>query len=239
MGLSMNQRMKWVFGFAVVSLTAIAVALLWGRSTRPQALANNLEGIAAEQGVTPQRLEISQSSDPTHRTTISVASDSAAAEVREAPSSRPETVSRHGGRFGPRSLDEVQPTPKLIAALRQLPPLTFDLFQYRLKFLDRFLDCLGSRALSRGSVRFDFVFEMEGPGSRVGRGTRVLIQETDLSSQDQALLLECAGAAHYGHTVRVQNDVGEPLLHWMPYFRLPIDENEFAYTLIRTGELAN
>lgn len=160
------------------------------------------------------------------------------------PSAAPPTAPGHAA-ARPEKLSEVTVTPTLTHSLQQLGPRSFELLDYRLGFLARFSRCLANRVSSRGWVDLDFVFELpsvDGKLALEGVGSYVSFIDSDdlrggsqLSAGDTALVLECSKQAHFNFRINFRHPIQEPQFHWRPSFYLPIDDNDLAYKLARTG----
>ena len=148
-------------------------------------------------------------------------------------------------RMRPKTLSEVEVTATLRTSLQQLGPHSFELLDYRLGFLSRLTPCLADRIGSKGWVDLDFVFEipyLDGKLASQGTGSYVsLIDSKDLPGgsqlkpNDTALVLECAKQAHFNRQINLRRPAREPQFHWRPSFYFPIDDNDLAYKLARTG----
>jgi|GEM_PF-5313328 len=158
----------------------------------------------------------------------------------QAPPIHPELANVH-----PTKLSEVELTATLKTSLQQLGPYSFELLDYRLGFLSRLTPCLANRIGSRGWVDLDFVFEIphvdgklasQGTGSYVSFiGSKELPGGSQLNPGDTAVVLECAKQAHFNYKISFRRPAREPQFHWRPSFFFPIDDNDLAYKLARTG----
>ena len=123
----------------------------------------------------------------------------------------------------------LEANPALADKLKQRAPEIAGMVDFKLRWLPRFATCVGDRVTTTEPIAIDFKFGLGDGESWVGRSANI---SSNLSDEDQSIVLECATKTFVGVERPIMDDNhGEGYL-FRTQVRLPAD-NDAIYNYIR------